>query len=231
MSAFFVTATGTDIGKTFVSAGLIRHWRAKGLMAQAFKPLVSGMDDANPAGSDPAVLLDAMGQDVTSATLDVISPWRFHAPLAPNMAAALEGKTVDYLALIAACHGRVAAAGPGAPLLVEGVGGLMAPVDDDHTVLDWLHALELPVLLVAGSYLGSISHTLTALTVLADRGQRVAGLVVSETLGAGVALDAVEKTVTRHFPAVPCFNLPRQPAGGPPAAVLGLLADRLRPGA
>jgi dethiobiotin synthetase len=229
MPAFFVTATGTDIGKTFVSAGLIRHWRAKGLMAQAFKPLVSGIDDADPAGSDPAALLDAMGQDVTPTTLDAISPWRFRAPLAPNMAAALEGKAVDYAGLLTACRTRIANATHNAPLLVEGVGGLMAPVDDDRTVLDWLRALELPVLLVAGSYLGSISHTLTALTVLADRGQRVAGLVVSETVGATVALDAVEQAVTRHFPAVPCFNLPRQPAGGPVAAVLAQLADRLLP--
>lgn len=227
MSAFFVTATGTDIGKTFVSAGLIRVWRAKGLMAQAFKPLVSGIDDADPTGSDPAALLEAMGQDVTPASLDAISPWRFRAPLAPNMAAALEGRAVDYPGLIAACRTRIAAAGPAAPLLVEGVGGLMAPVDDDRTVLDWLRVLELPVLLVAGSYLGSISHTLTALTVLADRGQAVAGLVVSETPGATVALGAVEQAVARHFPAVPCFNLPRQPVGAAPAPVLGLLADRL----
>ncbi|MDG5496262.1 dethiobiotin synthase [Niveispirillum sp. BGYR6] len=230
MPAFFVTATGTDIGKTFVCAGLIRHWRAKGLMAQAFKPLVSGIDDADPAGSDPAALLAAMGQDVTPATLDAISPWRFRAPLAPNMAAALEGKAVDYAGLLTACRTRIAAASPTAPLLVEGVGGLMAPVDDDRTVLDWLRALELPVLLVAGSYLGSISHTLTALTVLADRGQRVAGLVVSETPGATVTLGAVEQAVARHFPAIPCLNLPRQPAGAAPAPVLGRLADRLLQG-
>ncbi|MQP67195.1 dethiobiotin synthase [Niveispirillum sp. SYP-B3756] len=229
MSAFFVTATGTDIGKTFVCAGLIRHWRAKGLMAQAFKPLVSGIDDADPAGSDPAALLAAMGQDVTPAALDAISPWRFRASLAPNMAAALEGKAVDYAGLLTACRTRVAAASPTAPLLVEGVGGAMAPVDDDRTVLDWLRALELPVLLVAGSYLGSISHTLTALTVLADRGQSVAGLVVSETAGATVALGAVKQAVARHFPGIPCFNLPRQPAGALVSPMLGQLADQLLP--
>lgn len=212
MTGFFITATGTDIGKTFVTTALLRHWRAQGLAAEAFKPIASGLDPDNPAGSDPAEILAAMGLPPTVPNMDYISPWRFRAPLAPNMAAALEGKRVDYDAILAACRQRLAAAS--APLLVEGVGGLMAPVDDERTVLDWLLALDLPCLLVAGSYLGSISHVLTALTVLRDRGRRVLALVVSETADATVPLDAVGKAVAPHFPDLPVVTLPRPPQGG-----------------
>ncbi|MGE4220566.1 MAG: ATP-dependent dethiobiotin synthetase BioD, partial [Alphaproteobacteria bacterium] len=66
MSAVFVTGTGTDIGKTFVAAGLIRHLRAQGSAPDALKPVVSGFDPALPAGSDPAVLLEALGRPVSS---------------------------------------------------------------------------------------------------------------------------------------------------------------------
>lgn len=221
MTGFFITATGTDIGKTFVTTSLLRYWRNQGLAAEAFKPLASGLDPDNPAGSDPAEILAALGQDVTPASLDRISPWRFRAPLAPNMAAALEGKAVDYAAIIAACQQKLAQA-PG-PMLVEGVGGLMAPVDDDRTVLDWLTALDLPSIVVAGSYLGSISHTLTALTVLKDRNRPVAALAVSETPGATVALEAVEMAVKRHFPDLPVVNLPRADSRAGVAALAALL--------
>jgi len=87
MSAIFITATGTDIGKTFVAAGLIRHWRAAGRTVEALKPVVTGFDPAAAAASDPGVLLTALGRPVTPAEIDSLAPWRFTAPLSPDMAA------------------------------------------------------------------------------------------------------------------------------------------------
>ena len=211
MTAFFVTATGTDIGKTFVSGCLLRHWRAAGLTPDAFKPLVSGIDPDDPAGSDPAALIEAMGLDLTPDTLDRVSPWRFKAPLAPNMAARLEGRLVPYAAMLAACRRRVAdAAGP---LLVEGVGGVMAPVDDGRTVLDWMADLGLPAILVAGTYLGTISHILTAHAVLRARGLRVAALVLSQTPGGTVPPADTVAALAPFLDGLPVLHLPRLPAG------------------
>lgn len=212
MSAFFVTATGTDIGKTFVGSCLIRHWRASGQPATAFKPLVSGIDPDDPApDSDPVQLLMAQGLPVTAATLDLISPWRFRAPLAPNMAAQAEGKAVNYADLLAACRSRMAQA-PG-PLLIEGAGGVMAPADDSHTMLDWVADLGIPALLVAGTYLGTISHTLTALAVLAQRQVPVAALVLSETAGSTVDADATISALRPFIGPLPAYILPRLPIG------------------
>lgn len=226
MKAYFVTATGTDIGKTFVGSCLIRHWRASGQPATAFKPLVSGIDPDDPApDSDPVQLLRAQGQPVTAATLDAISPWRFHAPLAPNMAARAEGKEVDYADLLAACRSRMAQA-PG-PLLIEGAGGVMAPADDCHTMLDWVADLGIQALLVAGTYLGSISHSLTALAVLAQRQVPVAALILSETAGSTVDADATLAALRPFIGTVPIYILPRLPGGRFDHPVVATIADML----
>jgi dethiobiotin synthetase len=80
MSAVFITATGTDIGKTFVTAGLIRHIRSSGGAVFAVKPVVSGFDPDAWEKSDPAVLLAALGRPIALAEVEHISPWRFKAP-------------------------------------------------------------------------------------------------------------------------------------------------------
>src|SRR5215217_5058199 len=95
MSAFFVTATGTAVGKTFVTAGLIRQLRRAGRTVKALKPVVSGFDSSFSADSDPGVLLTALGGSVSLADIERIAPWRFSAPLSPDMAAQREGRSLD----------------------------------------------------------------------------------------------------------------------------------------
>jgi dethiobiotin synthetase len=207
MSSYFVTATGTDIGKTFVTAGLIRHLRRAGEKVSALKPIVSGFDIATAAVSDPGVLLDALEEPVTSESLDRISPWRFAAPLSPDMAAACEGKTLDFEAIFALC--RETAATAQGTLFIEGVGGVMVPLDDRHTVLDWMAALELPLILVAGSYLGTISHTLTALDAVQRRGLKLACLVIDETGDGAVPVEETVATLGRFTAGVRIVTIPR----------------------
>jgi dethiobiotin synthetase len=107
-------------------------------------------------------------------------------------------------------------------IFIEGVGGIMVPLDDRHTVLDWMSALRLPVLLVAGSYLGTISHTLTALHMLAQRNLDIAAVVVSESAVPGASLDDTVMTIARFAGPIDVIGLPRL-AGEtpPPAAALG----------
>jgi dethiobiotin synthetase len=206
MTAYFVTSTGTDIGKTFVTAGLIRHLKAHKQKVSALKPVVSGFDLAVAALSDPGVLLAALDELIVPETLDRVSPFRFAAPLSPDMAAAREGKTVDYDAVVGLC--REASTAADGTLFIEGVGGVMVPLDARHTVLDWMAALGLPLIVVTGSYLGTISHTLTALDVLARRGLKVAGLVVNES-PTDIPLAETMATIARFAPDVPMAGLSR----------------------
>jgi dethiobiotin synthetase len=85
----------------------------------------------------------------------------------------------------------------------------MVPLDARHTVMDWMAALELPVIMVAGSYLGTISHTLTALDVVARRGLSVKALVINETGDGAVPLAETKATIARFRPDLSISTIPR----------------------
>ncbi len=224
MHAFFMTGTGTDVGKTFLSCALIRYWRQKGLKPSAFRAVVTGVDPARPADSDAGLLLDALGLPVDTAGLDRMAPWRYRATLAPDAAAEKEGEVIDYRDVIstsrAFLHGHYDVA------LVEGLGGVMAPLTENRTMLDWIVDARLPAILVTGSYLGTLSHSLTALQVLADRGVKVRLIVMIETPGSRVPLAENAIGLARRWPAAPVRALPRDP---PPQAIAAI-ADELLSG-
>ncbi|MGH6836214.1 MAG: dethiobiotin synthase [Methylocella sp.] len=206
MSAVFITGTGTGVGKTFVAAGLIRYFRELGQPVAALKPLVSGFDLAAPAGSDPAILLEALGREVNPEEFKRVSPWRFRAPLSPDMAARVENTAVDFQAVVAFC--RAAIAGNDGALLIEGIGGIMVPLDARHMVLDLMLLLNLPLILVAGSYLGTLSHVLSAQDVIVRHALDLRAIVVSESEGAPPPLDATLATLA-NFAKAPLLGLRR----------------------
>lgn len=211
MAAYFVTSTGTDIGKTFVTAALIRYLRESNQPVAALKPVVSGYDSSVADTSDPAVLLTALGRPVSADEVDRIAPWRFRAPLSPDLAAAREGRRIDFDELVEFTRAAINAAT--GPLFIEGVGGIMVPLDGRRTVLDWMSELNIPLLLVVGGYLGTISHTLTALDVLAQRKLAVAAIVVCENRRDTVELDDTVASISRFAGSIGVVGLPRLPAG------------------
>jgi dethiobiotin synthetase len=211
MSAYFVTSTGTDIGKTFVTAGLIRTLRGANLAVDALKPVVSGYDSSVVETSDPAVLLKALGRPVSADEIGRLAPWRFRAPVSPELAASREGRSIDFDALVD--FSRTAIRGNTGILLIEGVGGIMVPIDAEHTVLDWMTVLDIPLIFVVGGYLGTISHTLTALDVLTQRRLTIAAIVVSESERNPVDLEDTVHSIARFADFAPVIGLPRLPAG------------------
>jgi dethiobiotin synthetase len=211
VSAIFITATGTDVGKTFVAASLIRHLRQMGHYVDAIKPIVSGFDPAQAASSDPGVLLTALGRPITPDEIERTSPWRFRDPVSPDLAAKREGRTINVDEVVAFCQS--AAERHRGILLIEGIGGIMVPLDAHRTVLDVMMALRLPLILVAGSYLGTVSHTLTALDSLFRRDMNLLAIIVSETPGSPVPLNDVVATIARF--AEPVIGLPRSRRGEP----------------
>lgn len=224
MRAFFLTATGTDIGKTYIACGLIRCWRARGLRVGAFKPVLSGFDPATAAESDAGQLLDALGRPPSADALDAISPWRYRAALSPDAAAAQEGKRVEYPAVLGAA--RRFLDGDHDAALIEGAGGVMAPLSAEHTMLDWMADLKLPAILVVGSYLGTLSHSLTALSVLAARRVPVALVVMNETQGSTVPLADNAAALAARWPAA----LLRTVARDAPPQAMAEMADLLLAG-
>jgi dethiobiotin synthetase len=225
VTAIFITGTGTDVGKTFVGASLIRHLRQMGRSVDAIKPVVSGFDPDQPAASDPGILLQALGFPVTLQNIERISPWRFRAAISPDLAARREGRRIDVDDVVAFCKSAIEDRRE--ILLVEGVGGIMVPLDGQRTILDVMMALQLPLILVVGSYLGTISHTLTALDALFRRDMAVLAIIVSETPGSPVPLDETVAAIARF--AEPVIGLPRQqlePGGRPSSGTIAAL-DRI----
>jgi len=211
VAAYFVTSTGTDVGKTFVTAGLIRYLRGSNQSVAALKPVVSGYDSSVVETSDPAVLLAALGHSVSAEAIARVAPWRFRAPLSPDLAAARENRSIVFDELIA--FSRAAVDANNGILFIEGVGGIMVPLDTQRTVLDWMAALDIPLILVVGGYLGTISHTLTALDVLAQRKLTIAAIVVSESERNPVELDETVASIARFSGGVDVIGLPRLPGG------------------
>ena len=123
------------------------------------------------------------------------------------MAAAREGRRLDLAEILAYCR-----AAEGDPLLIEGIGGAMVPISERHTVLDWIAELGAPALVVTGSYLGTISHTLTTLAAIRGRGVPIAGLVISESAESPVPLAETAETINRHAGPLPTVLVARLPA-------------------
>jgi dethiobiotin synthetase len=211
MSAVFITATGTDIGKTFVTAALIRHMRGAGHAVHAIKPVVTGFDQDAWQNSDPAALLAALARPVTLQEVEGISPWRFKAPLSPDMAGRREGRDIAFAHVVEFCRDTLRNH-PGV-VLIEGIGGIMVPLDEHRTVLDWMSVLRIPIILVTGTYVGTISHTLTSLEVLVRRNLNVAAVAVSESRESAASLEDTLATLARFADSIDVIGIPRLAAG------------------
>lgn len=207
MTSIFVTGSGTDVGKTFVCCRLLEA--LAGRRVRMIKPVVSGFDPAAPAHSDTAELIRAQGREPDRGAIEATSPWRFRAPLSPDMAAAREGRRIPFDELVA--WSRL---DEGQDLtLIEGVGGALVPLDERHTTLDWIAALDCRVLLVVGSYLGGISHALATLTALDARGIGVDAIALSESQTPAAPLDEIRTVLERFTGGVPVEAIGRPPTG------------------
>lgn len=204
MPAVFVTASGTDIGKTFIAEAMLREWRAQGHQVAVLKPVISGFDPAHAAETDTGRLLIAAGAEITDDSIALVSPWRYAAPLSPDMAAAREGRTVPFDDVVAYCLAAINEAHEtGMYLLIEGIGGVMVPLDDTRTVADLVGELGIPAIVVGGSYLGSLSHTLTACEALQARRVPIDTIFISETPDSEVPLAETRDTVARFVGKIP----------------------------
>jgi dethiobiotin synthetase len=216
MRPFFITATGTEIGKTYVTCGLIRALRQRNIPVTAFKPVISGFDPRDAHASDTGLLLQALGRTVNEQNIAELSPWRFKAALSPDMAAEREDRPISVDALVATC---AAAARPDRVTFIEGAGGLMSPLAPRFTNLDLANAIDAHIVLVAGTYLGTISHTLTALEALAARDRAPSVIVLSESPGSPVPPAETAQSIAR-FTDVPIVIVTRNAA--PPAELIGM---------
>lgn len=213
MAGLFITSTGTGTGKTFLTEQLLRLDYVKERCMQGSKPIITGWPmhaDLVP-DTDTGRLLAAQGREITGESISDISPWIFQAPLAPSRAAKRERLEIVPSELVAYCQKSIQRADQHHKLqLIEGVGGIMVPIQGQWTVLDWIQALTCPALLVVGSYLGTLSHTLSALSVLEARKIPLLGVVVSESALSDVPITETFESLQELLPTYPLFLLPKE---------------------
>lgn len=175
MRGLFVTGTDTDVGKTFVTSLIARELRHDGVQVGVCKPACSGAEllDGQPVWQDVEQLAAAAAVE----DRDLICRQRFLAPLAPPVAAAQAGEAVDEQLCrqtVTDWEGRCDL------LLVEGIGGLLCPLTEDSNIADFAAWTGFPLIVVARLGLGTINHTLMTLECAAQRGLRVAGVILSD---------------------------------------------------
>lgn len=182
MRGFFVTGTGTEVGKTVVAAALANELRRGGASVAVFKPAVTGLDD--PGETDHALLRRASGSNQTD---EEIAPYRYGPPASPHLAAAMAGEEIDPGRLRAAAQRAADAA---EMLVCEGVGGLLVPLarrlagamrhqGANYLVRDLAVDLGLPLVVAASPGLGTINHTLLTIEAAREADLTVAAVVLT----------------------------------------------------
>lgn len=188
LRGLFITGTDTGVGKTFVASVIVRQLRDQKVRVGAYKPAVSGSEPGprGPIWSDVEVLHSALDGDYPR---EAICPQRFESPLAPPVAARLEGREVDARLLIEGAawwNDRVDL------LIVEGAGGWLSPIADQMAVADVARELGFPVLIVARLSLGTINHTLLTVEAVRARKVPIAGVILNQASSSGVKDLSVE---------------------------------------
>jgi len=171
-SAWFITGTDTEVGKTFVTSALLLALRYRGVKAIGMKPVAAGTD-ATGKNDDVEALIAASG---VSAPRELINPYLFQPAIAPHIAAAEEGRVIDIALIVDAFNDLREMADT---VLVEGVGGFCVPLGPHSDTADLAEALGLPVILVVGMRLGCINHALLSQQAIAARGLKLAGWIAN----------------------------------------------------
>lgn len=171
-SAYFLTGTDTEIGKTFITCALLYRAGQDGLKAAGLKPVAAGTDAAG-LNDDVEAIRTASNIELPR---EVINPYCFKPAIAPHIAAAEAGTRIEFGPIKASCNEARQRADL---VIVEGVGGFCVPLGVNQSAADLAVELGLPVILVVGMRLGCINHALLTAEAISARGLKLAGWVAN----------------------------------------------------
>ncbi len=211
---FFVTGTDTGVGKTIITAALVKAAHLLGFKACGMKPIETGCRTAvssqSAAGSKEKTLIPSDGmflRDIAGSdeSLDLIAPVRFEKPLAPLPASEIEGIPLD---LEKIKNAFLDLAEKYDAVVVEGIGGLLVPILRDYFVLDLAREFGLPLIVVARPGLGTINHTLLTVNYAKKEGLDVAGIIINYARPPdGVPAEATNPDIIKQISPVPIMGV------------------------
>jgi dethiobiotin synthetase len=217
-NGIFITGTDTGVGKTVIAAGIIRALTRKGVKAGAMKPVETGCVDEGGTlvARDGMFLRKIAGMGEPA---EVVTPVRFSCPLAPMVAAELEGRSVDIDVVMHAYSMLIAEYDF---LVVEGAGGLMVPlmrengrtdapeqrrVQSTYFISDLIKTLALPALVVARAGLGTINHTLLTVMHALEEGIELRGVIINNCEPEGTVAGQTNPEVLQRICPVPILGV------------------------
>jgi dethiobiotin synthetase len=184
MQEFFITATGTDLGKTLLVSKLIAKLKSLNCKIDAIKPIASGyhIDDHN---SDSYKIYQQLYNDEKNEErqekLNKITPWHFKEPVSPHFAAKINNQNLEFELINRFCQERIKLARKEQSyLLIEGAGGIMTPINYQYSFLDLAIKLNINNIILIGNYLGSISHSLTAINSIINSGLKIHTIIIND---------------------------------------------------
>ncbi|MCU7938480.1 MAG: dethiobiotin synthase [gamma proteobacterium symbiont of Bathyaustriella thionipta] len=178
MKAYFITATDTDAGKTFVTTQLLKSWNQYGYKTMGFKPVASGCQRTNEGlYNDDALKISAAAS--VSLPYEMINPYAFEPAIAPHIAAAQVGVTINIQTI---ANGILQQQEQVDRLVVEGVGGWLVPLNEQQTVADLAVLLNFSVILVVNLRLGCINQALLSAQAIELTGMKIAGWIANNAV-------------------------------------------------
>jgi dethiobiotin synthetase len=201
MNSYYITGTDTGIGKSVTSAALLHALRARGLRAVGMKPVASGCEMTADGWRNEDALALQHASDPMPSYSDV-NPYALPNPLAPELAAADAGISVELQPIVKA-HARLAAIADA--VVVEGVGGWAAPLTASLDQLDVVRALGLPVVMVVGLRLGCINHARLMARAIIEDGAQLVGWTANDIDPQMARADDNFAILQRVLP-VPCWG-------------------------
>ena len=175
----FITSTGTNIGKTYCTVEILKEMLHRKVLFNAYKPILSGFDIYNIKDSDSYKILKTNNKEPEIKDIKEISPWLFEKPIAPSIAAKKENKSLKYNDVLEWCLKK---SDNNIINIFEGAGGLLVPIEKIKTLLDLMKDLNSKVVLVVGNYLGSVSHTLSAIQNLQHANLQIINIIINENV-------------------------------------------------
>jgi dethiobiotin synthetase len=180
---YFITGTDTGVGKTFIGAGIARAAKDKGLKVGVCKPISSGgIDDAKYYIKNVGLKDD----------IDIINPIRFRQPLSPYVAGKKEKVRID-LDCVKGIVDQLASERD--LVLIEGLGGVLAPIRKDYFVADMIYELKTPCIIVARAGIGTINHVLMTVEILKKRKINIKGIILNGYTGTELSEKTNDKVI------------------------------------
>ena len=192
----FITSTGTNLGKTYCFVEILKELAHRKIIANSYKPILSGFNFDNIVNSDSYKILQTRNITPDINHIKDITPWLFKSPIAPSIAAMKENKTLKYEEVLKWCFKKSNINGIN---IFEGAGGIYVPIEGKKTILNLIKELECKVILIVGNYLGSVSHTISAIKNIQHEDIEIINVIINKNTDNDVNIEDTKSLINSVF--------------------------------